>query len=89
MMQAYGSVLVAQRMTSQRHAEIAAYVRNEYGRGTGPEFLFAQIANGAGRRPRRRPEDPFAVFRTWAKAMKAFVGGNGGDRKATNADPAR
>ena len=89
MMQAYGSVLVAQRMTPQRHAEIAAYVRNEYGPGTGPEFLFAQIANGGGRGRRRRAEDSSGVFRTLAKAMKAFVGGNGRDGKAPAADPTR
>ena len=42
MMAMYGSALIEERMKPRRFAEIAAYVRQEYGPGVGPEFLFAK-----------------------------------------------
>src|SRR5207245_9023294 len=63
MAEAYGRALIEERMKPRRHAEIAAYVRHESGRGTGPEFLLAQGANAGGSRPpRRRPPQRVAVF---------------------------
>ncbi|MCI4371941.1 MAG: hypothetical protein L3J78_04760 [Thermoplasmata archaeon] len=88
MMQGYASTLFAEGVRSRRHAEIAAYVRHEYGAGTGPEFLLAEVANGGAWGPRRRRlAEAAEALSVIAKAMKAFVGG--ADRKAKVADAAR
>ena len=83
MMAMYGSAVIEERMKPRRFAEIAAYVRQEYGPGVGPEFLFAQAASGAAAKQRRRREPgSVGMFRTLAKAVKALVPGIGNARKA-------
>src|SRR6266571_8481005 len=78
MMAMYGRALIEERMKPRRFAEIAAYVRQEYGPGVGPEFLFAQAASGAAAKQRRHREPgPVGMFRTLAKAVKALVPGIG------------
>ncbi|HEX9341036.1 MAG TPA: hypothetical protein VF992_07710 [Thermoplasmata archaeon] len=84
MMAMYGRAVIEERMKPHRFAEIAAYVRQEYGPGIGPEFLFAQAAAGAaGKWRRRRGAGSVGVFRTLAKAVKALVPGIGNGRKAS------
>ncbi len=86
----YGRALVEERQIPRRHAELAAYVRQEYGSGIGPGFLLAEAANGVARKPRkRRDARSTGVFRTLAKAMKAFVAGNGERREANDLNPTR
>ena len=81
MMAMYGRAVIEERMKPRRFAEIAAYVRQEYGPGVGPEFLFAQ-ASGAPAKQRRPREAGFVgMFRTLAKAVKALVPGTGNARK--------
>lgn len=90
MMEAYGNAVVAERTRLQRHAELAAYVRWEYGRGTGPEFLLAEVANGAAGPPRRsRISGSLGVLNAVARAMRALVAGTGADRRAESTGPTR
>ena len=88
MMEMYGRAIVEERLRPRKFAEIATYVRNEYGPGIGPAFLFAGMANGgvAGK-PRKQWTTSRGVIRTLAKAMRALVPGNG--RKAKAPSPAR
>ena len=89
MAEAYGRALIEERMKPRRHAEIAAYVRHEYGRGTGPEFLLAQVANaGVSGPPRRRFTESVAVFNALARTLRALVVGNR-NRHGKVADPTR
>ncbi len=90
MMEMYGRAIVEERLRPQRFAEIAAYVRSEYGPGIGPEFLFADMAAGAAGKPRKQREPASAgVFRTLARAMKAIVSGTGNGRKTKASTPTR
>ncbi len=82
MMAMYGRALIEERMKPRRFAEIAAYVRQEYGPGVGPEFLFAQASGAPAKQRRRREAGSVGMFRTLAKAVKAIVPGIGNARKA-------
>lgn len=82
MMAMYGRALIEERMKPRRFAEIAAYVRQEYGPGVGPEFLFAQASGAPAKQRRRREAGSVGMFRTLAKAVKALVPGIGNARKA-------
>ena len=86
--EAYGKAVVEGRRNPGNLAEIAAYVRREYGPGIGPGFLLAEIANGTAGKPRKRPgATADRVIRAISRALKAIVPGNGRERKASN--PAR
>ena len=88
MAEAYGRAVMEERLRPRRHAELAAYVRHEYGSGTGPGFLLAEIANGgAWGPPKRRGIAGRRFLAGIAKALKAFVVGN--SRKAEMPEPAR
>ena len=82
MMAMYGSALIEERLKPRRFAEIAAYVRQEYGPGVGPEFLFAQASGAPAKQRRRRKAGSVGVFHTLAKAVKVLVPGIGNVRKA-------
>ncbi len=82
MMAMYGRAVIEERMKPRRFAEIAAYVRQEYGPGVGPEFLFAQASGAPAKQRRRREAGSVGVFHTLAKAVKALVPGIGNARKA-------
>jgi len=82
MMAMYGRAVIEERMKPRRFAEIAAYVRQEYGPGVGPEFLFAQASGTPAKQRRRREAGSVGMFRTLAKAVKAIVPGIGNARKA-------
>ncbi len=82
MMAMYGRAVIEERMKPRRFAEIAAYVRQEYGPGVGPEFLFAQASGAPAKQRRRREAGSVGMFRTLAKAVKAIVPGIGNARKA-------
>jgi hypothetical protein len=85
---AYGTAVIEERLKPRRHAELAAYVRREYGPYVGPEFLLAEIANGGAWGPRgRRRAELSGVLTSLAKAMKVLIVGNG--RKAKIPDAAR
>lgn len=89
-MEAYGRAVVEERTKPRHLAELAAYLRHEYGPATGPGFVFAQMADGAARTPRKGPEAaPNGVLRTLATAVKALVPGNGNERKAKALNPTR
>jgi len=89
MMDAYGRAVVEERTKPRHLAELAAYLRHEYGPATGPGFVFAQMADGARRAPRKGPEAANGVLRTLAKAVKALVPGKGNGRKAKALNPTR
>lgn len=90
MMEAYGRAVVEERIQPRHLAELAAYLRHEYGPATGPGFVFAEMADGATRKPRKgREAASNGVFHTLAKAMKALVPGNGNGRKAKASNPTR
>jgi hypothetical protein len=87
MMEAYGRAMIEDRLRPRQFAELAAYVRSEYGPRVGPAFLIAEAANGsAGGRRKRREAAAGGLIRTLAKAVKALVivGGNGRKAKASN-----
>ena len=84
MMEAYGRAVMEDRLKPRQFAEIAAYVRREYGAGIGPDFLLAAVANGTAGKPRRRGLDVEDVFRAIARAVKALVPGNGQERKVSS-----
>ncbi len=90
MMNLYGQAVVEERLKPRRLAELAGYVRMEYGPATGPGFLLAAMANGADGKPgRRRSPTSIGVLGTLIKAMKGLVAGNGAGRKANALDPTR
>ncbi len=82
MMAMYGRAVIEERMKPRRFAEIAAYVRQEYGPGVGPEFLFEQASGAPAKQRRRREAGSVGVFHTLAKAVKALVPGIGNAREA-------
>jgi hypothetical protein len=87
MAEAYGRALMEERLRPRRHAELAAYVRREYGPNIGPGFLLAEANGGATGPPRPRRSRGPGLLAGIAKAMKALVAGNG--RRAKIPDPAR
>ena len=84
---AYGTAVMEERLRPRRHAELAAYVRSEYGPRIGAGFLLAEANGGVTRPPRRRRASGPGILAGLAKAMKALVAGNG--RRAEISDPAR
>ena len=90
MMELYGKAVVEERLKPRHLAELAAYVRMEYGPGVGPAFLLADTANGAGRKPwRRRSPASTGVLGSLVKAMRGLVAGNGDGRKSKVLDSTR
>lgn len=90
MMNLYGQAVVEERLKPRRLAELAGYVRMEYGPNTGPGFLLAAMANGAGGKPgRRRTPASTGVLATLVKALRGLVAGNGAGRKANALGPTR
>ena len=88
MMEAYGKAVVDERLKPRHLAELAAYLRHEYGPGTELGFVFAEIANGAA--PRRKPtRTKPGALRALASALKGLVPGNGTRRKAKATNPTR
>lgn len=85
MAEAYGRAVIEERLKPRQFAEIAAYVRREYGPGIGPGFLLAEVANGAAGKPRKRPgATADRVIHAIAKAVKSLVPGNGREGKTSN-----
>ena len=91
MMPGYGRAVVEDRLTPQRFAEIAAFVRSEYGRGIGPGFLVANALNGAAaRKPRRRTQGSFTRgLRALAHAIRSLVAGGRTVREEKASNPTR
>jgi hypothetical protein len=85
MADAYGRAVIEERLKPRQFAEIAAYVRREYGPGIGPGFLLAEVANGTAGKPRKRPgATADRVIHAIAKAVRALVPGNGHEGKASS-----
>lgn len=85
MAELYGRAVIEERLKPRQFAEIAAYVRREYGPGIGPGFLFAEMANGTAGKPRKRPgETADRVVHAITRAIRAIVPGNGNAGKAPN-----
>lgn len=79
MMDAYGRAVVEERVRPRHLAELEAYLRREYGPGTGPAFVFAEMSNGT---TPAKPSRRRGVLRTLADAARRMVPGNGNGRKA-------
>ena len=89
MMEAYGRAVVEERVKPRHLAELAEYVRLEYGPGTGLGYFLAEMANGAPP-PRWDVARLLAgVFRTLAKAVRAMVPANGNRTRAKALEPVR
>ena len=73
---AYGRAVVEERMKPRHLAELAEYVRHEYGPATGPGFVLAELANGTAPKARK------GLWASLAKAANALVPRNGNGRKA-------
>lgn len=89
MMEMVGRAIVEERLGPRQFAELAAYVRQEYGPGNGPGFLIAAAIDGARKRPKRREAVLPGVIRALAKGVKALVPGIGKSRKANDPNPTR
>ena len=85
MMEAYGRAVVEERVTPRHLRELAAYLRWEYGPGTGPGFILAEMANGAAPPP-AKGKWAQGVFHALARAVRAVVPTNRNRRKATVLD---
>jgi hypothetical protein len=76
MMEMYGRAVMEERLKPRQHAELAAYVRREYGSSIGPGFLLAEIANGTSGKGRRRRDSAAGILHAFARAVKALVPAN-------------
>ena len=82
MMAAYGRAVIEDRLKPRQFAEIAAYVRREYGPGIGPGFLLEAAANGAAEKPRGLIAKD--LLRAFARTVKSLVPGNGREGKISS-----
>jgi len=87
MMDAYGRAVVEERVRPRHLAELEAYLRREYGPGTGTAFVFAEMANGTA--PSKPPRDRIGVLHTLVNAAKRIVQGNGNGRRTPTLHPTR
>jgi len=76
MQQLYGRAVVEERIKPRHLAELAEYVRHEYGPATGPGFVLAELADGTAPKARKSP------WASVAKAAKALVPDNGNGQQA-------
>ncbi len=77
MQQEYGKAVVEERTRPQHLAELARYVRLEYGPGTGPGYFLAEMADGA-RRSRKRGRGTLkGVLHTLSKGVRVLLRNNG------------
>ena len=83
MYEAFGRAVVEERARPRQLQDLAAYLRWEYGAGTEPGFVLAELANGG--RPPRRPPGEGGVLHALAKAIRALVPVNGNDRRPAKA----
>lgn len=80
MFEAYGKAVVEERMRPRHLAELAQYLRLEYGPGTEPGWVVAE-ANG-GRRAGIPAKANGGVLRALKAAVRALVPNNGRGAKA-------
>lgn len=80
MFEAYGKAVIDERTKPRRQAELATYLRQEYGSGTEPGWLLAE-ANGA-RRSGVPPKANGGILRALGEAVRALLPRNGNGRKA-------
>lgn len=76
MQQLYGWAVVEERIKPRHLAELAGYVRHEYGLATGPGLVLAALANGTAPKARR------GLWASVAKAATTLVPHNGNGRQA-------
>ncbi len=91
MMEAYGRAVIEERLNPRQFAEIASFVRLEYGRKIGPGFLLADAWNAAaaGKPRKRRQGSMTSVLRTLVRAVRSLVAGDRNVRKAKALNPTR
>ncbi len=89
MLQKYGQAVVEERTKPQHLAELARYLRMEYGPGTEPGYILAEMADRARRSRRRRKRTLRRVVTALSKAMRALVTNNGTKEKTRSTDPTR
>ncbi len=70
----YGRAVVRERTNPKQLAELARYLRMEYGPGTGPGYFFAELADGA---RTRKAEGTNGVLSALRRVVRALTG-NGG-----------
>lgn len=75
----YGKAVVQERTKPQHLAELARYLRMEYGPGTGPGYFFAEMADGA---RTRKAEKTNGVVNALRRVVRALSGNNGGTPEA-------
>jgi hypothetical protein len=88
-MERYGKAVIDERTNPRHLAEIAAYLRREYGPGTGPSYIFADMADG-GRGPRRGPGGILRdILHALSRALRALMPSNGLKPEPETPKPAR
>ncbi len=89
MQQEYGKAVVYDKTHPRHLAELSRYLRMEYGPGTEPYYLLAELADGA-RRPRKRGKRASkGVLNALLKAVRALLPNNGRKPKAGTPGPTR
>lgn len=87
MYEAYGRAVVEERAKPRHDRVLAAYLRWEYGPGTEPASLRAELANGG--RPPRRPPGNGGALHALANALRALFPVNGNGRRPVKAQTVR
>lgn len=87
MMDRYGKAVVEERVKPRHLAEVARYLRMEYGPGTGPGYLLAESADGSRRKAQGRTSTLARVGAALAAAFAALMPGQRASEKG--AEPTR
>ena len=82
---AYARAVSAERRSPRAFAELAEYVRWEYGPGTGLGYFLAEMASAAPS-SRRRRRTGTGMFRAFVRALRAAFPANGRSHRTTEAD---
>ncbi|MFQ5837883.1 MAG: hypothetical protein ACE5HJ_03780 [Thermoplasmata archaeon] len=85
----YGKAVIRERTRPRHLAELANYLRMEYGPATGPGYFMAEMANGS-RRPRRRRRGVLKrALRALSGAVRTSVPGNNKRPRSKSPEPTR
>lgn len=87
MWERYGKAVVEERTNPRQLAELSRYLRMEYGPGTGPGALLAEV-NGRSR-SRKAEKGSNGVLRVFRRIVKALLANNGRKSKASGTAPSR
>ncbi len=89
MLQEYGKAVVEERTKPQHLGELARYLRMEYGPGTEPGYILAEMADRARRSRIRRTRTLRRVVTALSKVVRALVPNNGTKERARSTEPTR